>query len=104
MNLEALVRNLSEAASHSAPSEAERDAAKHTGGVPVSAQFGGVLVLRPDGTVTLYDPETRTLSEPEPQWWTAARVKAARRFPELAGILPAKPMNAVQCPQWTETA
>lgn len=77
-----------------------RAAARLTGGVPVHWDLGGVLAVTPDGGVAYYDPETGEVCvEREAGWRTLARVKAARKYPELQTLLPERPGTAVTCSQ-----
>jgi len=96
-----VIRQLSKESTESAslPKDA-RIAAVLTGGVPVYADMGGVLVVTPDESVLLYDPESGEVSSvTEEQWVVLAFVKAAKRFPELRQLCPTRPETAVTCPQ-----
>lgn len=74
------------------------DCAAITGAVPVYADAGGVLLITPDGGVVQYDPETGgVVPVRDGPWRTLALVKAARKFPELAGLGPRRPETAVEC-------
>jgi hypothetical protein len=96
---EALVRLCRDAANIAGPDIAV-EAAKNTGGLPVQCDMGGVLLLTPLGEVLHYDPERKTAaSVTDSKWRTAALVKAARKYPELAALHPARPNDAVVCTQ-----
>ena len=94
----AIERLAREAASPAGP-EVTREAARRTGGVPVHADLGGVLVVAVDGSVLHYDPETDTVSAADERWRSLARAKAARLFPELRSLAPQRPFGSVACDQ-----
>ncbi len=89
------IQRLSAAAASAALPE-ERMAAAASGGVPVHVDVGGVLVVCVNG-VQAFDPATGSLRHVTDEWATTALVKAARRFPELASLLPQKPLSASSC-------
>jgi hypothetical protein len=64
----------------------------------VYVDIGGALALTPNGDVIGYDFETGALSIPEENRQIFALTKAFRRFPELRGLAPSRPNNAVNCP------
>jgi hypothetical protein len=75
-------------------------AAAATGGLPVHADAGGVLVIDRAGSVLHYDPDAGTaLQVTDVRWQTLALSKAARMFPELESLRPLRPSAAVDCPQ-----
>jgi hypothetical protein len=95
------IQQLAERASTHEDDPDLRQAAARTGGLPVYADLGGVLVLTPAGTVLRYDPETgRSTDESESRWKALALTRAARRFSQLAALRPPRPdRGAVICPQ-----
>ncbi len=93
--IERLVRVV--ATSADAP-EAYRDAARQTGALPVHCDMGGCLAMTPDGDIIEFDPETQSIRPVRDAAWTRrALVKAARRYDELADLLPQKPRDARVC-------
>lgn len=98
MYLADVVRRLSEEAHRDTRNEHIREAIRKTGGVPVYADMGGILLITPDGDVWQYDPETETVGvEFEEKWRTLARARAARHFPELQHLAPQRPTGAAEC-------
>jgi hypothetical protein len=86
--------------SQTSGSDAVRDAARETGGLPVLSDMGGVLVLMPTMQIRHYDPETGTSSPlGDPKWHQVALMKAARSHPELEMLMPSRPAEAVSCSQ-----
>lgn len=76
-----------------------REAARLTGGVPVYADMGGVFVVFGDGRVLSLEHDTTNVRPVEdPVWRMVALVSAAKKFPELAALMPERPPNAVTCP------
>lgn len=63
--------------------------------------MGGILVLRSDGSVAHYDPETDRMREVHDdeagRWRTFALIQAARQFPELGALYPPRPNDAIVC-------
>jgi len=77
-----------------------REAAVRTGGVPVYADMGGVLVVAPDGSTLHYEPASRKIDAfVEERWRLLALVRAARKYPELSELRPARPETARSCRQ-----
>lgn len=94
----AAIERLSREAAAGASLPEAREAAARTGGVPVHADLGGVLVLATDGSVLHYDPEGGRVSPVEDiRWQLLALVKAARAFPDLRQLRPGMPDTAVAC-------
>ena len=75
------------------------EAAKATGGLPVVLYMGGALVISTAGEVFLYDWETHAISPAADHDRRIAFIKAARKFPELASLMPERPDWAKTCPQ-----
>jgi len=97
VSLAAAVRRLSAEAAADTSDPGTREVLKRTGGVPVYQDMGGVLIVTPSGQVLAYDPESGAVVEPEPRWERLALVRAARRFPELEGLMPERPETSVEC-------
>lgn len=77
-----------------------RKAAVRTGGLPVYADMGGVLVVTESLEILLYEPETDSLrGVADERWRIFALVKAAQKFPSLATLRPQQPASAVACSQ-----
>lgn len=99
MTIEATIRDLSLQLRSSAEPRETRAAATATGGAPVYADVGGILVILENGEVVCFDPETSAV-EPisDTRWRTVALVHGARKFPALASLLPVRPGTAATCP------
>lgn len=93
--IEALARAVAE----TSPWAHLRAAALRVPGLPVHADMGGVLVLRSDGSVALYDEEHgRVEPVDRDPWRTLALIQAAKKYPaELRDLPPARPHDAVPC-------
>jgi hypothetical protein len=77
-----------------------RDAAHRTGGLPVYADLGGVLVLTGDGEILRFDPETDRVTLVDGEGWRAlAFARASRLSSELSHLKPTRPVEAMNCPQ-----
>jgi hypothetical protein len=94
-----IIGRLSHEAAVGASPSVDRDAAARTGGVPVYADMGGVLVIMPDCSVLYYNPETDRVNPVDDCWRVVALVKAAKKFRELQQLRPVRPDNAVTCAQ-----
>lgn len=80
------------------------DAARATGALPVHCDMGGCLLLGHDGSVRRLDFESGSVVlEPLQKWVLLARVKAARKFPELVHLMPHRPEGAELCPSCNGT-
>jgi len=68
--------------------------------LPVYADMGGSLFLKPNGEVWVQGSEgaksALTLEE-SPHWCLVARLAAVERFPELAELVPIRPVEAADC-------
>jgi len=94
-----VIRGLSAQLTTSAPSTEAREAAKTNGGVPVYEDLGGVLVIDPRGVVVRYDPENKAVEiVSEEGWQKLALTTAARKYPELSSLVPARPLEGIECP------
>jgi hypothetical protein len=75
-----------------------RRAAALTGGVPVYADIGGILVIARDGEIVSVDiDEDVTKRESDKKWRLIALATAARTHPELAGLCPQRPASSRPC-------
>jgi hypothetical protein len=75
----------------------DNEAARY-GGVALMGTIGAVWLLRPDGTLWEVDDDFgRPLVPLRPEWHHAAVACGAQRYPWLAGLIPPRPLNAVQC-------
>ena len=90
-----------------APGDASREvhsAARRHGVLPLWSDMGGCLVLRPDGEILTFGWDTPGQLEDvsseldDRQLVHAARVHAASHFPDIDGLRPVKPHDAVVCP------
>jgi hypothetical protein len=99
MDLANVVGRLSEEAAQSTSSPDIREAIRRTGGVPVYADMGGVLLITREGDVWQYDHESVAVGvELEERWRQLALARAARHFPDLRGLAPQRPAGAIDCP------
>jgi hypothetical protein len=71
--------------------------------LPVYADTGGALLVRPDGRVILvatdqlWNDEAKGLNETRPEWVQVAHLEAARRYQRLGFLRPRRPHAAVDC-------
>jgi len=68
--------------------------------LPVYADIGGFLFLKPNGEVWSQDSESFDSAlklEESPHWCLVARLAAAERFPELSELVPVRPAEAADC-------
>jgi hypothetical protein len=98
MGLPEQIRRLAEAA-RSHPNPSFREAAACTGGLPVYADIGGVLLISEQAEVLHFDPDSRQV-EPEVNdgWRRLALFRAAALHPELAALAPVRTSAALDCP------
>jgi hypothetical protein len=77
-------------------------AGREHGAIPLWADMGGAVLLRPDGTVLEFewdDPSEHDPRKVDHPTWPVALVTGAERYPWLASVLlPIRPSNAVECP------
>jgi uncharacterized protein (TIGR02996 family) len=66
--------------------------------LPVWADMGGYLLLRPDGEVLTLDDEGPPRPQTHAGWRLLGLVSAAEFFPELRPLLPPRPADAAHCP------
>jgi hypothetical protein len=75
-----------------------KSVAAASGALPLYADMGGFLVIRDDGEILRYDPETATTKpEEDERWRLVARSAAADRFPELESLRPQRPSASRTC-------
>jgi hypothetical protein len=79
------------------------EAVRSNGALPVYADIGGTLLLRPDGEILALDHGSRTAPqiEADPGWRITAVVVGAEKYPELRRLLPVRPPGTENC-QWCE--
>jgi len=95
---EELIRRLTEEARRSGRWDWEREAAARTGGLPVYATMGGILVIRPDGTVVWMLDDSGTVEEVREEGWRlVALTHAVQKYPELKSLAPVRPAGATEC-------
>jgi uncharacterized protein (TIGR02996 family) len=81
------------------PGEEYRRLARRHDALPVYADMGGVILLRPDGEwLTLGDDDDEPRTETDRGWRMIGLVYAAEFFPELRPLLPPRPADAGPCP------
>ena len=98
--LRRIINRLSEEVAAGDSLRETREAAARTGGVPVYADMGGILVLAPDGSVLQYEPTSGKIEAVvESKWRILALVRAARKHPELSALRPMRPNTARTCRQ-----
>jgi hypothetical protein len=76
-------------------------AGREHGAIPLWADIGGAILLRPDGTVLELEwdqPSEHAPRELDAPSWRVALVTGAERYPWLAALLPQRPANAETCP------
>jgi hypothetical protein len=91
-------RLIEECLRNSAGSAAETVRANRA--LPVYADAGGSLFLKPNGEVWFQGNESVNAAlklEESPHWCLVARLAAAERFPELAALVPIRPAGAADC-------
>ena|SRR5579863_6315423 len=83
------IRRLSHEIAEGSKWDWQREAARLTGGVPVYSDMGGVLVVLGDGRVLSLEHDTTNVQPEEDSGWRMiALVSAAKKFPELAPLMP----------------
>jgi hypothetical protein len=70
-----------------------------SGALPVYADMGGTLFLRPDGEILVLDGGSNhePQIETDPGWRITAVVVGAEKYPELRRLLPARPSGVEDC-------
>ena len=75
-----------------------REIATKSNSLPVYSDVVGDLFITPDGDVLIADGNDRQLSvELRHEWRMLAFVYASRRYPELASLLPLRPVGTLAC-------
>jgi hypothetical protein len=84
----------------SGPSDVRQDIARRYGALPVYSDMGGNIFLTPSGDVVFLGDEGVVTALPgaPPDWALVARIAAAEKYPELAGLVPTRPDSAPNCP------
>jgi hypothetical protein len=98
-HVSALIERLIEECLRSSTELAGKTARAHRV-LPVYADMGGSLFLKPNGEVWSQDSESANSVlklEESPHWCLVARLAAAERFPELADLVPIRPAGAADC-------
>jgi hypothetical protein len=74
-------------------------AVRASGAMPVYADMGGTLFLRPDGEILFLDDVSSDAPQIEtnPGWRITAVVVGAEKHPELGRLLPARPPGIGNC-------
>ena len=70
------------------------------GALPLWADLGGAILLRPDGMFLELEwdqPSEQQPREVDEPSWSVALVAGAERYPWLAGLLPSRPEGAIDC-------
>jgi histidine triad (HIT) family protein len=74
------------------------DIVKTNNALPVYADMGGILFLRPNGEILCLPDDGSSLKpETDLSWCTIALVSAAEKYPELSFLLPPRPETAKDC-------
>jgi hypothetical protein len=97
--LEAMMRRrASVAADWPGRADVAERAARH-GFVPLYADLGGVVGVRPDGTFVGLgdDPDAAPAEMTSVRWRDLAVLIGAKRYPELRALIPPRPPDAVTC-------
>ena len=75
-----------------------RDAVVATGGLAIHSDLGGVLCVLPDGRVSSYGLlDGRAAIVEDIHWVRFALKRAGEKFPQLAPLIPARPVDARNC-------
>jgi hypothetical protein len=72
---------------------------RETGALPVYADIGGTLFIRPDGTVLclVHDSDGPPQIERDPRWRLSAYAVGAEKYPDLLLLLPKRGATATDC-------
>jgi hypothetical protein len=73
--------------------------------VMIYGDIGGAAYIAPDGEITLepWDDLPSNQWRADPEFRLVALVAGARKHPELAELLPSRPVDAIACEQCHET-
>jgi hypothetical protein len=84
----------------SGPRDEWQESARLHRALPVYADVSGTLFLNPSGDVLRRDSKSTDgslIPVNSSEWQLLARLAAAERFPELSGLIPARPSSAPDC-------
>ncbi|NTX11175.1 hypothetical protein HUA76_10280 [Myxococcus sp. CA056] len=81
----------------------QRELARELGGLPLYADMGGLVVLRPDGTVLTYDWEDSKSEATDDVWKVVALTTSREKYPRLRELLPERTVSALDCAACTGT-
>jgi uncharacterized protein (TIGR02996 family) len=79
--------------------ESHRELARRCAALPIYADMGGTILLRPDGEILVVDDEEELQPLTHRGWRLIGLASAAEFFPELRPLLPPRPFSANSCPQ-----
>lgn len=75
----------------------QRQLARAADVLPAYVDMGGALVLTDEGKILEYDLESEVRKPAGEPWITIAQVSLAKRYDELAELMPERPSDAVDC-------
>ncbi|NTX02750.1 hypothetical protein [Myxococcus sp. CA040A] len=81
----------------------QRERARELGGLPLYADMGGLVVLRPDGTALTYDWEDSKSEATDDVWKVIALTTSREKYPGLRELLPERTVSALDCAACTGT-
>ncbi len=96
-NSESVIRRLIERVTGDAGDATWRDGASAAKALPVYLDMGGALALTPQGKIIRYEFESGRASIADECWQVLGLSHAARKYPELAYLKPARPRDASTC-------
>jgi hypothetical protein len=75
------------------------EAVRASGALPIYADMGGTLFLRPDCEILSLDHDSKDEPqvETDPSWRLTAVVVGTEKYPELRPFLPARPSGTEDC-------
>ena len=80
-----------------------RAAAQVTGGLPCWSDMGGFLAITPSGSIVGYAHQEKVEEVLDEKWRRIALAAAARMYPELSELLPARPEKSITCRECSGT-
>lgn len=97
--LQAVIRSLIERWLASPDHPDVTEAVRVSGALPVYADMGGTLFLRPDGEILAlaHDEGDEPQLETDERWRITAVVVGAEKYPELRPLLPIRPAETEDC-------